>query len=212
MHGVTQTGSSRADFAGGAHSGAPRRNRAAGPSRSISPIRPSRQPVGPDSTPIGRAEFCKFHRAECDRQHGDRRAVASGPKRNGTSLIAVNNASTPRSRRMTDEQLYRVAEFWTYPNGYGDCEDYALAKRRALIEDGWPPSTLLIAVVRQKNGEGHAVLMVRTDRGDLILDNQDALVRYGPRRPTSTSSASRRPTPAGGSTSSIRRPGSLARS
>jgi predicted transglutaminase-like cysteine proteinase len=73
---------------------------------------------------------------------------------------------------VTDEDLYHVSEFWTYPNGYGDCEDIALEKRRELIEAGWPVSTLLMAVVRQRNGEGHAVLMVRTDRGDLVLDNQ----------------------------------------
>jgi predicted transglutaminase-like cysteine proteinase len=34
-----------------------------------------------------------------------------------------------------------------------------------------------MAVVRQPNGEGHAILMVRTDRGDLVLDNQDGLVK-----------------------------------
>ena len=57
--------------------------------------------------------------------------------------------------------------------GAGDCEDYALAKRRELINQGWAASTLLIAVVRQQSGAGHAVLMARTDRGDLVLDNQD---------------------------------------
>jgi predicted transglutaminase-like cysteine proteinase len=32
-------------------------------------------------------------------------------------------------------------------------------------------------VVRERNGAGHAVLMVRTDRGDLILDNQVGAVK-----------------------------------
>jgi predicted transglutaminase-like cysteine proteinase len=45
------------------------------------------------------------------------------------------------------------------------------------MEAGWPASTLLIAVVRQGDGSGHAVLMVRTDRGDLVLDNQEASIR-----------------------------------
>ena len=78
---------------------------------------------------------------------------------------------------ITDEDLYKVGEFWTYPDGYGDCEDIALAKRRELIANGWDASSLLMAVVREPNGNGHAVLMVRTDRGDLVLDNQDGLVR-----------------------------------
>jgi predicted transglutaminase-like cysteine proteinase len=78
---------------------------------------------------------------------------------------------------VTDEDHYKVGELWTYPDGAGDCEDIALAKRQALIEEGWDPSTLLMAVVRERNGAGHAVLMVRTDRGDLILDNQVGTVK-----------------------------------
>jgi predicted transglutaminase-like cysteine proteinase len=87
-------------------------------------------------------------------------------------LLTVNNHVNQSVIPVTDQQLYQVAEYWTYPNGYGDCEDYVLAKRRDLINAGWPASALLISVVRQADGEGHAVLMVRTDRGDLILDNQ----------------------------------------
>jgi predicted transglutaminase-like cysteine proteinase len=65
-------------------------------------------------------------------------------------------------------------ERWAYPDdGKGDCEDYVLAKRRALINLGWPASVLLITVVRDKEGDGHAVLTVVTDRGDVILDNQE---------------------------------------
>src|SRR4029078_2889704 len=53
------------------------------------------------------------------------------------------------------------------------CEDLVLLKRRMLIEKGWPVGALLITVVRQSSGEGHAVLTVLTDRGDLVLDNLD---------------------------------------
>jgi len=60
---------------------------------------------------------------------------------------------------------------WTYPELYGDCEDYVLMKRRALMDKGWPASSLLVTVVRQTNGDGHAVLTVRTDRADYVLDN-----------------------------------------
>lgn len=128
------------------------------------------------STPIGAAEFCQLHRAECDPNTVIVDAVPLTEAK-WRHLIAINNSFNTSITPMTDEQLYRVPEFWTYPNGAGDCEDYALAKRHALIENGWPASTLLMTVVRQKNGEGHAVLMVRTDRGDLILDNQNALVQ-----------------------------------
>ena len=128
------------------------------------------------STPIGHAEFCQLHRGEC----GPNRQLVSAVELtsdNWQQLIDVNNRYNSNVRPVTDAKLYNVAEFWTYPDQYGDCEDYVLAKRRALIEAGWPASTLLITVVRQRNGEGHAVLMVRTDRGDLVLDNQDALIK-----------------------------------
>jgi predicted transglutaminase-like cysteine proteinase len=47
-----------------------------------------------------------------------------------------------------------------------------LLKRRILIQRGWPATALLITVVRDESNEGHAVLTVRTDRGDFVLDNK----------------------------------------
>jgi predicted transglutaminase-like cysteine proteinase len=73
---------------------------------------------------------------------------------------------------MTDEELYGVAERWSYPVDRGDCEDYVLLKRRILMDAGWDPAALLITVVRDLKGAGHAVLTVVTDRGDFVLDNQ----------------------------------------
>lgn len=126
---------------------------------------------GTTSIPVGHAEFCQHRPDEC-RANPDPVAAVSLNEGLWQQLLAVNASVNQAVVPVTDQELYQVAEFWTYPNGYGDCEDYALAKRRALIEAGWPASTLLMAVVKQANGEGHAVLMVRTDRGDLVLDNQ----------------------------------------
>jgi predicted transglutaminase-like cysteine proteinase len=39
-----------------------------------------------------------------------------------------------------------------------DCEDYVLLKRRMLMQAGWPREALLVTVVRDKKGDGHAVL------------------------------------------------------
>src|SRR5690606_2813889 len=69
-------------------------------------------------------------------------------------------------------------EVWTYPaQGVGDCEDYVLEKRRRLHRLGVSLSNLLITVVRKPDGEGHAVLTVRTSNGDFILDNLTDKVR-----------------------------------
>jgi predicted transglutaminase-like cysteine proteinase len=129
------------------------------------------------SIPVGAAQFCAGHQRECG-VNPDPVATMTLTEERWAELLAANSQMNTSITPVTDEDLYQVAEYWTYPdNGYGDCEDIALAKRRDLIARGWAPSTLLMAVVRQTNGEGHAVLMVRTDRGDLVLDNQDAMIR-----------------------------------
>ena len=122
------------------------------------------------SIPVGHAEFCKSRPSECTVNVN---LVAATPLTEALwqQLQAVNAYYNQSVVAVTDDQLYQVQEFWTYPNGFGDCEDYVLAKRRELIAAGWPASVLLVSVVKQASGEGHAVLLVRTDRGDLVLDN-----------------------------------------
>jgi predicted transglutaminase-like cysteine proteinase len=126
---------------------------------------------GTTSIPVGHSEFCRSHRNECG---PNSQLIDAVPLDQSlwSQLLSVNATVNGTVAPVTDQDLYGVSEFWTYPNGYGDCEDYALAKRRLLLNAGWPSSTLLIGVVKQSNGEGHAVLMVRTDRGDFVLDNQ----------------------------------------
>jgi predicted transglutaminase-like cysteine proteinase len=78
---------------------------------------------------------------------------------------------------MTDLEHFGTVERWSYPDdGYGDCEDYVLLKRRMLMEAGWPREALLITVVRDQKGDGHAILTVKTDRGEFVLDNQNERV------------------------------------
>jgi predicted transglutaminase-like cysteine proteinase len=74
---------------------------------------------------------------------------------------------------MTDMDHWGVIDRWNYPDdGYGDCEDYVLLKRRLLIQRGWPREALLVTVVLDNQNEGHAVLTVTTDKGDYVLDNK----------------------------------------
>ncbi|HMK67249.1 MAG TPA: transglutaminase-like cysteine peptidase, partial [Stellaceae bacterium] len=62
---------------------------------------------------------------------------------------------------------------WEFASdGYGDCNTYALEKRRELIARGWPKTALLLASAVTETGEGHLVLIARTSRGDLVLDNR----------------------------------------
>jgi predicted transglutaminase-like cysteine proteinase len=62
---------------------------------------------------------------------------------------------------------------WDYPaDGFGDCNKFALEKRRELIALGWPREALLLTTAVTEHGEGHLVLVARTSEGDLVLDNR----------------------------------------
>jgi predicted transglutaminase-like cysteine proteinase len=124
------------------------------------------------AVPIGHYQFCRATPTECTPNDAPVDATALTDA-NWQDLVAVNSEVNAAVAPVTDIDQYNVEEYWTYPQSAGDCEDYVLAKRRALMNQGWAASTLLIAVVRQQSGAGHAVLLARTDRGDLVLDNQD---------------------------------------
>jgi predicted transglutaminase-like cysteine proteinase len=135
------------------------------------------QTAGLTSIPYAAAEFCHRIPSGCPRSETVQPAVRLTPAL-WKQLLVVNSYVNTKIKPETDQQQYGVADFWTYPDsGYGDCEDYQLAKQRALVAMGWPQSDLLMTVVRDRNGDGHAVLLVRTDRGDLILDNENGLIQ-----------------------------------
>lgn len=126
--------------------------------------------TGRTSQPIGHYEYCKQYKRDCRIRSSDTRAVKLTKSR-WKELDRINYHSNSTVRPVTDMEIYKVEEHWTYPNRYGDCEDYVLMKRHMLMKAGWPASSLLVTVVRQPNGDGHAVLTVRTDRADYVLDN-----------------------------------------
>src|SRR5690348_5111033 len=127
--------------------------------------------------PIGWVEFCSHRSWECNVAPTAPRDVVLTAKA-WKDLERINRLVNTRIRPMTDMEHYGVVEKWAYPDdGYGDCEDYVLLKRRMLMEAGWPREALLITVVRDRHGDGHAVLTVKTDKGELILDNQNDDIR-----------------------------------
>lgn len=84
----------------------------------------------------------------------------------------VSRSVNRRVREISDHAQYGRAEHWALPTARGgDCEDFALLKKRELIARGLPANRLLIASVFDKRRNSHAVLVLRTDTGDLILDN-----------------------------------------
>ena len=130
--------------------------------------------VGPSArAPIGWTDFCAQSPRECDGRPLEARDVVLSQKA-WKDLVRINKWVNDTIKPMTDMDHWGVIERWSYPDdGYGDCEDYVLLKRRMLMQAGWPRQALLITVVRDLKGEGHAVLTVKTDKGEFILDNQE---------------------------------------
>ncbi len=123
------------------------------------------------TVPFGWADFCRRYVGECDGPPLPARdIVLTSAVRNEIERInrQVNAAIQP----VTDPDHWGVADQWDYPlDGKGDCEDYALLKRKLLLAAGLPRQALLMTVVRDHEGEGHAILTVKTDHGDYALDN-----------------------------------------
>lgn len=136
----------------------------------------------PTSTPWGHDQLCRLFPSEC---HADGQVTEeSGPyalKEGGAALIrTVNNSVNGSIRPVADpcDSSSGICEFW---NGLettaGDCEEYVLAKRRALINAGLSPSQVLMVIVEEKDViMKHLVLAVRTDQGVWILDNQTPVI------------------------------------
>ncbi|MEL6168014.1 MAG: transglutaminase-like cysteine peptidase [Pseudomonadota bacterium] len=103
-------------------------------------------------------------------------ACVSGTQTAPSNLLAladyVNRRVNRQVREITDARQYRREEHWALPTARGgDCEDFALLKKRELMRLGVPASRLLMATVLDHQNAAHAVLILRTDQGDFVLDN-----------------------------------------
>jgi predicted transglutaminase-like cysteine proteinase len=137
---------------------------------------------GPTLPPIGFVQFCARNAAECRSLGGHTATVELSPERFNL-LHQVNSSVNTKIKPVSDQDLYHQPEMWAYPVDAGDCEDYVLLKKRYLEGFGFPAETLLITVVLDEAGEGHAVLMAHTSAGDYILDNRrDEILRWSETR------------------------------
>jgi predicted transglutaminase-like cysteine proteinase len=125
------------------------------------------------ATPIpGWTQYCLRFPADCAVNPAEASTVPLNA-RTWNRIVTVNRQVNEAIRPLSDQDHWGVGDRWDLPtDGAGDCEDYQLLKRKLLVEAGFPARALRITVVIDDEGEGHAVLMVRTDRGDFILDNK----------------------------------------
>ncbi|ANT52068.1 transglutaminase-like cysteine peptidase [Mesorhizobium amorphae] len=126
---------------------------------------------GRTTQPVGHYEFCQKLPGECT-ERTPKQAPIELTRKLWAKIVSINNSVNTRITPRTDMEMWGKEEVWSYPDsGFGDCEDYALEKRRELMNIGVPAGDLLMTVARQPNGDGHAVLTVRTSLGEFILDN-----------------------------------------
>lgn len=126
----------------------------------------------PTIAPIAFAKFCDNAADQCVRI-GDRDTVEL-TKQKRTELQRVNSE--------INTAIVYVGELegqdeWKLNPASGDCDDYAVTKRQRLLRAGWPSGALRIATASTPSGIGHAVLVVSTTQGDLVLDNRTNVVK-----------------------------------
>ena len=133
------------------------------------------QPVARVGTarPIkGWIRFCEQNPAECAVDPDEPTTIDLTAK-HWQTLNRVNQQVNGAIKAKTDMDHWGVEDIWDFAeDGYGDCEDYQLVKRRRLVEAGFPRRALRMTVVIDEEGAGHAVMTARTSRGDFILDNK----------------------------------------
>ena len=124
---------------------------------------------GATKKPYAHHVYCQSRPSDCRKNRAAKPEILSASKLK--KLQSINVAVNQWIKPMDDKITTGKTDVWTYPTRQGDCEDFAIAKRKKLISAGFKPANLRFTVVKQRNGQGHLVLTVRTNQGDFVLDN-----------------------------------------
>lgn len=134
---------------------------------SALPARQSEQmvEVKADPTPLGYVMFCMNNAAQCGAVAGKRRVTLDDK-----TWAMLGEVNREVNRRIAPDESKGFYD-WSLTTTAGNCNDYAVQKRKELIDRGIPASALSLSVVVTRKNIGHLILTVRTDRGDYVLDN-----------------------------------------
>ncbi|WP_170844625.1 transglutaminase-like cysteine peptidase [Aliiruegeria lutimaris] len=117
------------------------------------------------AAPKAAATLCATYRWACAKSNRARSPELG-------KISAVNRKINRSTREISDDAQYRREDHWALPSRRGgDCEDFALLKKRELIGMGYAPDRLLLTTVLDRAGRPHAVLVARTENGDFVVDN-----------------------------------------
>lgn len=143
-------------------------------SRAIAPKRAPLHMAAVRETvaPFAFSQFCAEQSDQCEAKGTDSTINLSAERRKALQSI---NVEVNRQIRYQDDRS--GGDVWSVGVLAGDCDDYALTKRQRLLDAGWPSGVLRIATAKTEQGVGHAVLVVSTSEGDLVLDNRTNVVK-----------------------------------
>src|SRR5450755_730279 len=126
---------------------------------------------GETSVPYGWVDFCARYPGECSVEQVPAADINLSAKAM-REINRVNRWVNAHVEAVSDMDHWGIVDRWDYPtDGKGDCEDYALLKRKMLIDLGFPRQALLMTVVKDASQEGHAILTLKTTKGEFVLDN-----------------------------------------
>lgn len=127
---------------------------------------------GEDVTaPPGYLQLCSRSPEACSRAADDQDfALVSAATL--SQLEKFNQKVNISIRYVPDWAQFGRADEWYIATFAGNCEDISLAKRSALIQAGWPAAALWLAIAIVPGGQSHVVLVLRSDWGDIVLDNR----------------------------------------
>ncbi|WP_299075465.1 transglutaminase-like cysteine peptidase [uncultured Ruegeria sp.] len=130
--------------------------------------------VAASPPPSGAHQLCRQYSWACS----SKRSISLTSQQEMQIIRQVNRRVNATTREVADQLQYKTRERWALPTSRGgDCEDFALLKKRDLIKAGIDPKKLLIATVLDRSRNGHAVLVYRSANGDLILDNATSRIK-----------------------------------
>lgn len=129
----------------------------------------------PTLAPFAQVRFCLSNPVDCEKS--DTEPTVPDDKSARLMLQQVNVQVNSSIKGRNDKVNGKSVDIWQVGAKSGDCEDFALTKRRILMSRGYPAAALRIAVAYTFSGEGHAVLIAKTATGDLVLDNRTNVIK-----------------------------------
>lgn len=139
----------------------------------------SRIPIlesSPILAPFQHVRFCIRYPADCKSDPTENQRITLNDENSGL-INRVNQDVNASIIPMAKDYGSNLQDGWTISPTMGDCNDYAVTKRHELLQSGLPAKALRLSVVKTASGIGHLVLVVVTNKGDLVLDNLTETIR-----------------------------------